>query len=142
MSAIAGCKRHSMFLQPKSFADDPLSLSILLMLGMLRQTIATLRSKASGNPTPPDDFGVTNGTLAGTIPYVAVIAPDDIHSIAFPRSPAMVSGCTDQLLMKPARTVHFLLVAQFTMLVDTVLQMSVSRHACHKACPSALQIGE
>jgi len=65
------------------------------MLGMLRQAIATLRSEASGNPTPPDDLGVTNGTLAGTIPYVAVIAPDDIHSLAFPRSPAQVSCCAD-----------------------------------------------
>ena len=68
---------------------------MVLMLRMVRQGIATLRSEASGNPMPPDDFGVTNGTLAGTIPYVAVIAPDDIHSIAFPRSPAMVSGCID-----------------------------------------------
>ena len=60
------------------------------MPNMLPQAIAALRSKASGSPMPADDFGVTNGTLAGNEPFVAVIAPDDTNSIAFSRSPAQV----------------------------------------------------
>ena len=53
------------------------------------QVLGALISEASGML---DEYGVTNGTLAGNVPYVAVIAPNDNHALAFTRTFAQVTG--------------------------------------------------
>ena len=60
-----------------------------------------LRYFASGTELPLDDYGVTNGTLAGGVPYVAVIAPDDDNSLAFSRSFAQVAGLAEPWCSTP-----------------------------------------